>query len=151
MKISVKTIKSINAKCKRGFLFDIQNYRQMSGKALCKVIVLEDNKKAIKVTLDWTDEIIYVKNKCQCTVPQYTGNLFPELNVCVLRKADASGCWVGGMGKFYAFKKLPSTKKQVNKLCEVTELVTDELLCSLLPERECKEYMSKSGEENPVK
>ena len=49
--------------------------------------------------------------------------------------------WVShGLGGFHPFSEHPSSKRQINALADATALVTDELILSLLPEREREEY-----------
>lgn len=139
--ITQKRLSEINARCKNGFSFHIRGFMAGGRKQLIKTITLEENEKVAEVELYWMEEVIYQKSPHGCNVPHRTGNLIPELRVSVRRKSKHSQTWVSeGFGNRYEFKECPSTKKMTNKLCELTEQVTDELICSLLPDEECQEF-----------
>lgn len=139
--ISNKTVETIDARCRNGFRFDLQRFKERGEKQLCRFITLKENEKLVKLTLWWQDEAIYRKNQYGCTIREYTGNVVPELHCAVWRKSEASPCWVSlGFGGFHPFSDHPSPKRLMNALADATTLITDELILSLLPERECVEY-----------
>lgn len=138
--ISEKTVNTLNARCRNGFRFDLQRFGERGEKQLCRFITLRENEKLVKLTLWWRDEAIYRKNDYGCTIRRYTGNVVPELHCAVWHKSAASPCWVSnGLGEFHPFGDHPSPKRLMNALTEATALVTDELILSLLPEREREE------------
>lgn len=139
--ISKKSVEAINARCRNGFRFDLQRFVERGEKQLCRFITLKENEKLVKLTLWWQDETIYRKNQYGCTIREYTGNVIPEFHCAVWRKSEASSFWVSlGLGGFHPFSDHPSSKRLINALADATALVTDELILSLLPERECTEY-----------
>lgn len=142
-KISGKTVQAINSRCKNMFHFDIRTFQERNEKQLCRVITLIENHKIVQLSLYWTHEIIRSKNKYGCSVPQYTGNFFPKLHCAVWRKLDENGIlWNSfGLGKFHDFPERPSAKRLMNALADATALVTDDLILSMLPEREQEEYL----------
>ena len=140
-KITQKQVNDINSKCKNGFTFYIRGYMEVGRKQLIKSITLKEDEKTVEVELYWTEEIICQKNSHGCNTPHRTGNFIPVLRVSVWRSSKQSGAWLSeGFGNKHEFKDQSSTKKMTNKLCDVSELVTDELICSLLPEPECQEF-----------
>lgn len=139
--ISKKSVEAINARCRNGFRFDLQNFMEHGEKRLCRSIMLKENEKLVKLTLGWQDEATYRKNQYGCTIREYTGNVVPELHCAVWHKSAASAFWVSlGFGGFHSFSEHPSSKRQINALVETTTLVTDELVLALLPERARAEY-----------
>lgn len=137
--ISKKSVEGINAKCKNDFHFDLQNFMEQGTKQLCRFITLQEDKKIIKLTLWWRDEVDRNKNQYGGTF-SYTGNVIPELHCAVWHKCTNSSCWShSGLGEFHPFSDHPSPKRMINALCAATELVTDELILSLLPEWEKEE------------
>lgn len=140
-KITQKQVNDINSKCKNGFTFYIRGYVEAGRKQLVKTIMLKEDEKMVEAELYWAEEIVRPQNPNGGNVPHRTGNFFPGLRVSVWRKSKHSEAWIsGGFGNKHEFKEHPSTKKMTNKLCEVSELITDELICSLLPEPECQEF-----------
>lgn len=138
--ISEKTVNTLNARCQNGFRFDLQRFGERGEKRLYRFITLRENEKLVKLTLWWRDETIYRKNDYGCMIREYTGNVVPELHCAVWHKSAASPCWVSnGLGEFHPFGDHPSPKRLMNALTEATALVTDELILSLLPEREREE------------
>ncbi|MCD7793847.1 MAG: hypothetical protein LUC96_10405 [Alistipes sp.] len=139
--ISKKSVEAINARCRNGFRFDLQNFMERGEKRLCRSIMLKENEKLVKLTLWWQDETIYRKNQYGCTIREYTGNVVPELHCAVWRKSEASSFWVSlGFGGFHPFNEHPSSKRLMNALADATALVTDGMILSLLPGRERAEY-----------
>lgn len=135
--ISKKSVEGINSRCKNGFCFDMQNFMERGKKRLCRFITIRENEKLVKLTLWWRDETIYRKNDYGCMIREYTGNVVSELHCAVWHKSAASPCWVSnGLGEFHPFGDHPSPKRLMNALADATALVTDELILSLLPERE---------------
>ena len=138
--ISEKTVNTLNARCRNGFRFDLQSFGERGEKQLYRFITIRENEKLVKLTLWWRDEAIYRKNDYGCTIRRYTGNVVPELHCAVWHKSAASPCWVSnGLGGFHPFSDRPSSKRLTNALADATALVTDELILSLLPEREREE------------
>lgn len=139
--ISKKSVKMLAARCRNGFRFDLQRFVERGEKQLCRSITIRENEKLVRLTLWWRDEATYRKNQYGCTIREYTGNVVPELHCAVWHKSEASPCWVShGLGGFHPFSEHPSSKRQINALADATALVTDELILSLLPEREREEY-----------
>lgn len=140
-KITQKQVNDINLKCKNGFTFYIRGYVEAGRKQLIKTITLKEDEKMVEAELCWAEEIVYQKNQHGCNLPHRTGNFIPVLRVSVWRSSKQSGAWgSAGFGNKHEFKDHSSTKKMTNKLCEVSELVTDELICSLLPDKESQEF-----------
>lgn len=135
--ISKKSVEAIDARCRNGFRFDLQRFVERGEKQLCRSITIRENEKLVKLTLWWRDETIYRKNDYGCMLREYTGNVVPELHCAVWHKRPDSSCWSSyGLGGFHPFGDHPSPKRLMNALTEATALVTDELILSLLPERE---------------
>ena len=142
-KITQKQVNDINSKCKNGFTFNIRGFVESGRKQLVKTITLKEDEKMVEAGLCWAEEVVHQKNPHGCNVPHRTGNFIPVLRVSVWRSSRQSGTWSSaGSGNRHEFKDHPSTKKMTNKLCEVSGLVTDELICSLLPDKECKEFQA---------
>ena len=140
-KITQKQINDINSKCKNGFTFYIQGYVEAGRNRLNKTIMLKEDEKMVEVELYWAEEIVHPQNPHEGSAPHCTDNFIPGLRVTVWRKLKHSDAWLNeGFGNKHEFKEHPSAKKMTNKLCEVSELGTDELICSLLPEPECQEF-----------
>lgn len=138
--ISKKSVEDINAKCKNDFHFDLQDFLERGTKKLCRIIKLQEDKKIIKLTLWWRDEVVRNKNQYGCTISKNTGNVLPELHCAVWHKCTNSSCWIHrGLAGSHPFSDHPSPKRMINALCAATELVTDELILSLLPEWEKEE------------
>lgn len=145
-KIAQKQVDSINSRCKNGFTFYIRGFIESGRKQLVKTVTLKEDEKMIEIELSWTEEIVYQRNRYGCEVPHRTGNLLPLLRVSVWDKSKSSKAWSSeGFGRKLTFNEYPSTKKIMNKLCEATELVTDELIGSLLPEPELLQFKSKAN------
>lgn len=138
--ISKKSVEAANARCKNGFRFDLQNFREYGKKQFCRSITLKENEKLIKLTLWWQNETVNRKDPYGCTTREYTGNVIPELHCTVCRKSNALSFWGShGLGMVHTFSGHPSPKRLMNALADATALVTEELLLSLLPEREREE------------
>lgn len=135
--ISKKTVENIDARCRNSFRFDLQSFMERGEKQLCRFITIRKNEKQVKLTLRWQDEAIYRKNQYGCTICEYTGNVIPELHCAVWRKNEASAFWVSlGFGGFHSFNDHPSPKRLISALADATAQVSDELILSLLPQRE---------------
>lgn len=140
-KITQKQVNDINSKCKNGFTFNVRRFVESGRKQLVKTITLKEDEKMVEAELCWAEEVVHQKNPHGYNLPHHTGNFIPMLRVSVWRSSKQSGAWSSaGFGNKHQFKDHPSTKKMTNKLCEVSGLVTDELICSLLPDEECKEF-----------
>lgn len=149
-KITQKQVNDINSKCKNGFIFYIRGFVESGRKQLVKAITLKEDEKMVEAELCWAEEIVHQKNPHGCNVPHRTGNFIPVLRVSVWHSSKQSGAWIStGFGNTHEFKDHPSTKKMTNKLCEISELVTDELICSLLPDEECKEFKALAHPKQP--
>lgn len=145
-KITRKQVDAINARCKNGFHFDLQTFMERGEKQLCKLVTLVEEKKVVKVALYWKQEIVRRKNEHGYTVPEYTGNVVPALHCAVWNKSESSPCWMSyGTGGFHDFKDAPSAKRLMNSLCEMTDKVTDRLVCEMVPEHEREEFSRKTG------
>ena len=148
-KITKKQVDAIDAACRNGFSFDRYNFGVLGEKCLSKTITLVEGCKAVKLRLSWRDEVVKHENQYGCTVPTYTGNVVPQLHCSVWDKAPGESCRHSyGPGKYRVFKDKVFPKRMMNRLCEVTELVTDELVCEMLPEREREEFRQKIQERN---
>lgn len=136
-KMTQKQVDNLNARCGNGFHFDLQTFMERGEKQLCKLIALEEEKKIVKIGLYWKDEVVKRRNEHGCTVSEYTGNVIPTLHCAVWRKSETTSCWVShGLGSFHEFRNVPSTKRLMNALCDMTGEVTDELICEMLPKQE---------------
>lgn len=148
-KITKKQVDAIDVACRNGFSFDQYNFGVLGEKCLSKTITLVEGGKAVKLRLSWRDEVVKHENQYGCTVPTYTGNVVPQLHCSVWDKAPGESCRHSyGPGKYRMFKDKVFPKRMMNRLCEVTELVTDELVCEMLPEREREEFRQKIQERN---
>lgn len=135
-KITDKQIDAINAMCRNGFSFDRYDFAVLGEKCLSKTIMLVEGCKAIKLRLSWQEEIVKRTNGYGCSVPTFTGNAIPQLHCAVWHKPAGANCWHSyGLGKFRTFPDRVSPKRQMSRLCELTELLTDDLICEMLPER----------------
>lgn len=142
--ITQKQVQAINAKCRNGFRLDLEKFFIQNKKALYKFIVLEKGKKAIRLELFWADELVDRENIYGCVIPQCTGNVVPKLNCSVFYKPVTSEFWSGsGFGQTHEFKEYISTKRRIKVLSDLSELVTDDLVCEMLPEREREEFRQK--------
>lgn len=78
--------------------------------------------------------------------------MVPQLHCAVWHKAAGDSCWhSSGMGKSRVFTDKASPKRLMNRLCELTGLVTDELICEMLPEREREMLRQKTTQNNQTK
>ncbi len=146
-KITEKQIDSINAACRNGFSFDRYDFAVLGEKHLSKTVTLVEDAKAVKLTLGWQNETVKYTNKHGCIVSARTGNVVPQLHCSVWDKAPGESCWHSyGLGKYRTFADKTSSKRLMKRLCEITGLVTDELVCEMLPEREREEFRQKIGQ-----
>lgn len=137
-KITQKQLDKINSECKNGFIFDIQGFVNSGDKFLSKYITLEENRKKVEVSLNWK----------QGREPSGNIRVVPSLRVSVWNKPSDSRGWLSiGFGNRHTFTEFPSTRKVLKDLCKVTEYITDELICSLLPPGEQEDYRRLSCEE----
>lgn len=140
-KMSKQQVESINSKCKNGFSFYIRGFVEAGRKQLNKTITLKEDEKMIEAELCWAEEILHKKNPNGYNIPYNTGNYIPVLRVSVWRASKNSKAWISeGFGNKHIFNEYPSAKKMMNKLCEITEYATNELIYSLLPESERQEF-----------
>ena len=140
--ITRKAIVAINAKCKNGFYFNIRTFQERGEKSLVKTITVREERKIVMNQLYWVDEVIRKKNEHGVSVPKHTGNVIPQIIVSIWTRKKAEKCWLSyGVGQHHRFNEHPCNKRLMNKLCEVTEHITDELIRSLLPEHEREECM----------
>lgn len=146
-KITKKQIDSIDAACRNGFSFDRYDFAVLGEKHLSKTVTLVEDAKAVKLTLGWQNETVKYTNKHGCIVSARTGNVVPQLHCSVWDKAPGASCWHSyGLGKYHVFTDKAFPKRMMNRLCEITELVTDELVCGMLPEREREGFRLKTGQ-----
>lgn len=140
-----KQVDAINAACRNGFSFDRYDFAVLGEKRLSKIITLVKDRKEVKLSLSWRDEVVKVENEHGCMVPTYTGNVVPQLHCSIWDKAPGESCWHSyGLGKYHVFTDKTSPKRLMNRLCEITELVTDNLVCEMLPDKECAEFRQKA-------
>lgn len=147
-KITQKQVNDINSKCKNGFTFYVRRYVEAGRKQLVKAITLKEDEKMVEAELYWADEIVQKKGADGRSFPHSTGNYIPALRVSVWRASKHSKAWISeGFGNKHIFNEYPSAKKMMNKLCEVTEYATNELIYSLLPESERQEFKAITNQE----
>lgn len=147
-----RQIDSINAACRNGFSFDRYDFAVLGEKRLSKTITLAAEEKAVQVKISWQKEIVERTDRYGNTVPAFTGNMVPQLHCAVWHKAAGDSCWhSSGMGKSRVFTDKASPKRLMNRLCELTGLVTDELICEMLPEREREMLRQKTTRNNQTK
>lgn len=147
-KITQKQVNDINSKCKNGFTFYVRRYVEAGRKQLVKAITLKEDEKMVEAELYWADEIVQKKGADGRSFPHSTGNYIPALRVSVWRASKHSKAWISeGFGNKHIFNEYPSAKKMMNKLCEVTEYATNELIYSLLPESERQEFKAIINQE----
>ena len=146
-KISKKQVETINTKCKNGFGFNIRSFQERGEKTLVRMITVKEDEKVVEVRLYWVDEVLHQKNVHGVSVPRYTGKVVPQILISIwtMRKGDV--CWHSyGIGPHHRFSDLPCDKRLMNKLCEVTELITDDFIRPLLPENEREECLPTKNE-----
>lgn len=147
-KITQKQVNDINSKCKNGFTFYVRRYVEAGRKQLVKAITLKEDEKMVEAELYWAEEILHKKNPNGYNIPYSTGNYIPALRVSVWCASKHSKAWISeGFGNKHIFNEYPSAKKMMNKLCEVTEYATNELIYSLLPESERQEFKTITNQE----
>lgn len=134
-RITNKQVDSINAKCTNGFHIDMEYFVERGKKQLVKIITLVQETKQIVVTLYWP----------QPKIKQGHKELIPTLHCAVWHRRSAYIWTKYGLGAFHEFKDHPSAKKLMTELCKVTELVTDELVSSMLPVSERQEFRKIVG------
>lgn len=146
--MSKQQVESINGKCKNGFSFYIRGFVEAGRKQLNKIITLKEDEKMVEAELYWTEEILLKKTPKGYNIPYSTGNYIPALRVSVWRASKHSKAWISeGFGNKHIFNEYPSAKKMMNKLCEVTEYATNELIYFLLPEPERQEFKAVTNQE----
>jgi len=144
-KITKKQVDAIDAACRNGFRFDRYGFAALGEKRLSRSVTLVEDGKEVKLTLGWQHETVKYTNKHGCIVSARTGNVVPQLHCSIWEKSPGESCWHShGLGKFHSFQDKAFPKRMMNRLCEVTELVTDELVCGMLPEREREEFRQKT-------
>lgn len=137
-----KQVEAINAKCKNGFGFNIRTFQERGDKTLIRMITVREEEKAIEVRLYWVDEVIHKKNEYGVSVPKYTGNVIPQILISIWTKKKEESLWHSyGKVPHHRFNEYLCNKRLMNKLCEVTEYIPDDLIRSLLPENEREECM----------
>lgn len=147
--ISEKQVSDINAQCRNGFRFDMQAFMQRGDKELCKCITIKDNVKAVKLTLSWSRQVVKELNQFGCTVPRFTGQMIPRLRCSVWHKSDNSPFWCShGLGNSHEFTEYASPKRLMKTLCAATELVTDSLVLSLIPDYEREAFLRATASDN---
>lgn len=144
--ISKKSVEAIDSRCRNGFRFDLQRFMERGEKQFCRNIMLKENERRIELTLWWRNEVLSHKDECGYTIRIHTGNVIPELHCAVWHKCENSPLWVSyDLGGFHPFSDRPSPKRMMNALADATVQVTDELILSLLPERErteCRQLLA---------
>ena len=145
-KITKKQINAIDAMCRNGFRFDRYDFVLLGEKNLSKTIMLVEEKKAVKLNLSWQEETVKRTDEHGVTMTERTGNLVPRLHCSVWHKPSGEGCWHSyGLGKSRTFTGKASPGRLVKQLCRMTELVTDEMVCGMLPEHDRGEFRQKTG------
>lgn len=144
-KITKKQVDAIDAACRNGCSFDRYDFAVPGEKRLSKAVKLVEGSKAVKLSLGWRNETVKFTDGHGCIVSAHTSNVVPQLHCSVWwDKAAGESCRHSyGPGKYRVFKDKVFPKRMMNRLCEVTELVTDELVCEMLPEREREEFRQK--------
>lgn len=144
-KITKKQMDAIDAACRNGFSFDQYDFAMLGERRLSKSVSLVEGSKAVKLSLGWRNEIVKYTNEYGCTAPTYTGNVVPQLHCSVWEKAPGESCWHShGLGKFHVFRDKAFSKRVMSRLCKITELVTDELVCEMLPKNIREEFRQKT-------
>lgn len=150
--ITKKAVEAINSKCKNGFYFNIRRFQERGEKSLVKMITVREDEKIVEVSLYWVDDVSREKNMYGVYVPRYTGNVIPQILVSIWTKKKEDPCWHSyGSGSHHQFSEYPCNKRLMNKLCEVTEHITDDLIRSLLPENQREECMPTNNNSDLIK
>lgn len=147
-----KQVETINAKCRNGFNFNIRGFQERGEKTLVRMITVRKEEKAVEVRLYWVNEVFHKKNEYGVSVPYYTGNVIPQILISIWTKKKEAPCWHSyGLGSHHQFSEYPCNKRLMNKLCEVTEHIPDDLIRSLLPENEREECMPINNNSELIK
>ena len=147
-----KQLETINAKCKNGFGFNIRSFLERGEKTLVRMITVKEDEKAVEIRLYWVDEVFHRKNDNGVTIPNYTGIVVPQILISIWTKKKEDPCWHSyGLGPHHRFSEYPCNKRLMNKLCEVTEHITDDLIRSLLPENQREECMPTNNNSELIK
>ncbi len=147
-----KQLETINAKCKNGFGFNIRSFLERGEKTLVRMITVKEDEKAVEIRLYWVDEVFHRKNDNGVTIPNYTGNVVPQILISIWTKKKEESIWRSyGLGPHHRFSEYPCNKRLMNKLCEVTEHITDDLIRSLLPENQREECMPTNNNSDLIK
>lgn len=135
-KITKEQVKSINSKCRNGFYFNVKEFLMRGKKELEKMIIVNEDEKVVKIQLYWVNDNSHRNNDYEKSTPHCTKNVIPQIYLTVWTKKKLDACWHCGMSWRYSFFEYPCDKPLLNKLYEVAEQITDDLICSLLPEDE---------------
>lgn len=112
-KITREQIQKINNKCKNGWELDIQFFIFHNEKTLKKIIELdEEHYLEFKIDYNYKNQIVLFINK-------------------FYHKLTESYSTSKGLGKKYMLEETPASRKNINKLIEYSEILTDEQLMQI--------------------
>lgn len=112
-KITREQIQKINSKCKNGWELDIQYFIFHNEKTLKKIIELdEEHYLEFKIDYNYQNQIVLFINK-------------------FYHKLGEDYATSNGLGKKKMLEETPESRKNINKLIEYTEKLTDEILMKI--------------------
>ena len=112
-KITREQIQKINNKCKNGWELDIQFFIFHNEKTLKKIIELdEEHYLEFKIDYNYKNQIVLFINK-------------------FYHKLGEDYATSNGLGKKKMLEETPESRKNINKLIEYTETLTDEQLMQI--------------------
>ena len=112
-KITREQIQKINSKCKNSWELDIQYFIFHNEKTLKKIIELdEEHYLEFKIDYNYKNQIVLFINK-------------------FYHKLGEDYATSNGLGKKKMLEETPESRKNINKLIEYTEKLTDEILMKI--------------------
>lgn len=112
-KITREQIQKISSKCKNGWELDIQYFIFHNEKTLKKIIKLdEEHYLEFKIDYNYKNQIVLFINK-------------------FYHKLGEDYATSNGLGKKKMLEEIPANRKNINKLIEYTEKLTDEILMKI--------------------
>ena len=112
-KITREQIKKINSKCKKSWELDIQYFIFHNEKTLKKIIELDaEHYLEFKIDYNYQNQIVLFINK-------------------FYHKLGEDYATSNGLGKKKMLEETPESRKNINKLIEYTEKLTDEILMKI--------------------
>ena len=112
-KITREQIQKINSKCKNSWELDIQYFIFHNEKTLKKIIKLdEEHYLEFKIDYNYKNQIVLFINK-------------------FYHKLGEDYATSNGLGKKKMLEETPESRKNINKLIEYTEKLTDEILMKI--------------------